>query len=88
MDNQSKREARGYKIFAGLSLLIIVIGVVMMITNQYAVGTFGNGRAGTSIKSFSGFQTVCLGILMLLFVGGWYLADKKERRKVNRNEQL
>ena len=85
MDNQSKREERGYKIFAGLSLVIIVIGVVMWVTNQYAVGPFGKG-SGTSIKSYSGIQTICLGILMLLFIGAWYLSDRKEKKKSKPDE--
>lgn len=81
MNNQRKRELRGYRLFVGFSLLIIIIGVIMMVNDQHAFGKFGNRLTGHKNDSLSGFQTIFLGIIMLAGIGIVYVVDKPRKKK-------
>ena len=56
----------GYKIFYGLALLVIIMGMLMLSSQQSATTHFNRGFGKYEEVSFSGSHIIFLGVVMLL----------------------
>lgn len=55
-----------FKVFYGLALLMIVIGVIMLANNQLATAHFNRGFGKSEEVGFSGSHIIFFGVVILL----------------------
>ena len=60
-----KRAANGLKLFAILSILIILIGLIMHVTESFATGRYDTRLSKGYNASLGGKQVILLGFIMI-----------------------
>ena len=65
-----------FKILYGLALVIIVIGVLMLLSQQIATPRFNRGFGSSEEMHFNGSQVIFIGLVMLL--AGIYIQTKDQ----------
>jgi cell division protein FtsW (lipid II flippase) len=85
MAKLSERERKSIRRLLIFPALLILIGLIMLLTNDRATGVVKSRRGrATGEVNFTGLTVVVLGLLFLLFIV-WAISDfKKEKKKIKK----